>query len=105
LFGSVAGKYVGRQYGTFMNDESIQGYATLDLAIGVHLADWIDGKRTDLRINAINVTDPHVLSGLQAVSSNAGDVIGRGGTVISGYAPAYYVGSGAAVIATVSRTF
>jgi iron complex outermembrane receptor protein len=43
-----------------MNDERIQGYATLDLAIGVHLADWLIGKRTDLRVNAINVTDPHV---------------------------------------------
>ncbi len=105
LFGSIAGKYVGRQYATFINDESIKGYATLDLSIGVHLADWIDGKRTDLRINAINVTDPHVLSGVQAVSTNARDVVGRGGTIISGSAPAYYIGSGAAVMATVSRGF
>jgi iron complex outermembrane receptor protein len=105
LFGSIAGKYVGRQYATFMNDESIKGYATLDVAIGVHLADWFGGKRTDLRVNAINVTDPHVLAGVQAVSTNAGDVIGRRGTVIAGYAPAYYVGSGAAVVATVSRGF
>ncbi len=71
-----------------MNDESIPGYATLDLAIGVHLADWLDGKRTDLRINAINVTDPHVLAGVQAVTTNARDTIGRGGTVIAGNAPA-----------------
>ncbi|MGA1798912.1 TonB-dependent receptor [Sphingomonas sp. 4RDLI-65] len=105
LFGSIAGKYVGRQYATFMNDESIKGYATLDLSVGLHLADWIDGKRTDLRINAINVTDPHVLAGVQSVSTNARDVVGRGGTVISGSAPAYYIGSGAAVIATVSRGF
>lgn len=105
LFGSVAGKYLGRQYATFMNDESIKGYATLDLSIGVHLADWIDGKRTDLRINAINVTDPHILSGVQAVSTNARDVMGRGGAIIAGSAPAYYIGSGAAVMATVSRGF
>jgi iron complex outermembrane recepter protein len=105
LFGSVAGKYVGRQYATFMNDESIRGYPTLDVAIGVHLADWFDGKRTDLRVNAINVTDPHVLAGVQAVSTNAGDVVGRRGTLIAGYAPAYYVGGGAAVIATLSRGF
>ncbi len=105
LFGSIAGKYVGRQYATFMNDESIKGYATLDVAVGVHMADWFGGKRTDLRVNAINVTDPHVLAGVQAVSTNAGDVIGRRGTVITGYAPAYYIGSGAAVVATVSRGF
>ena len=105
LFGSFALKYVGRQYATFLNDESIKGYATLDLSVGVHLADWIDGKRTDLHINAINVTDPHVLSGVQAVTPNAHDVVGRNGTVIAGSAPAYYIGSGAAVMATLSRGF
>ncbi len=105
FFGSIAGKYVGRQYATFMNDESIPGYATLDLAIGIHLADWLDGKRTDLRLNAINVTNPHVLAGVQAVTTNARDTIGRGGTVIPGNAPGYYVGGGAAVVATVSRAF
>ncbi len=105
FFGSIASKYVGRQYSTFMNDESIKGYATLDLSIGVHLAEWLDGKRTDLRINAINVTDPHVLAGVQAVSTNARDVAGRGGTIITGNAPAYYVGSGAAVMGTLSRAF
>jgi iron complex outermembrane receptor protein len=105
LFGSAVLKYVGRQYATFMNDESIKGYATLDLSVGVHLADWLDGKRTDLRVNAINVADPHVLSGLEAVTTNAHDTIGRGGTVIAGQAPAYYIGSGGAVMATLSRAF
>ncbi|MDR6116077.1 MULTISPECIES: TonB-dependent receptor domain-containing protein [unclassified Sphingomonas] len=105
LFGSIAGKYVGRQYATFMNDESIPGYATLDLAIGVHLADWLDGKRTDLRVNAINVTDPHVLAGVQSVTTNARDVVGRGGTIIMGNAPSYYIGGGSAVVATISRGF
>jgi len=105
LFGSIAGKYVGRQYATFMNDESIRGYATLDLAIGVHLADWLDGKRTDLRVNAINVTDPHVLAGVQSVTTNASDVVGRGGTIIKGNAPSYYIGGGSAVVATISRGF
>ncbi|GGE96817.1 TonB-dependent receptor [Sphingomonas prati] len=105
LFGSVAGKYVGRQYATFVNDESIKGYATLDLSVGVHLADRLDGKRTDLRINAINLTDAHVLAGVQAVTTNAHDVVGRGGTIIAGAAPAYYIGGGAAVVATVSRGF
>jgi len=105
LFGSIAGKYVGRQYATFMNDESIKGYATLDVSVGVHLADWFGGKRTDLRLNAINVTDPHVLAGVQAVTTHARDTPGRGGAIIPGAAPAYYVGSGAAVVATVSRGF
>jgi iron complex outermembrane receptor protein len=105
LFGSSALKYVGRQYATFMNDESIKGYATLDLSIGVHLAGLIDAQRMDLRLNAINMTNPRVLSGVQAISSNAQDVIGRNGTLISGSAPTYYVGSGRAFVATLSRAF
>ena len=105
LFGSAALKYVGRQYATFTNDESIKGYATLDLSIGVHLAGIIDAQRTDLRLNAINVTNPRVLSGVEAISTNAQDTTGRNGTVIAGSAPAYYIGSGRAFMATLSRAF
>jgi iron complex outermembrane receptor protein len=105
FFGSIASKYLGRQYASFMNDERIRGYATLDLSVGVHLGEWLDGTRTDLRVNAINVTDPHVLAGVQAVTTNARDTTGRNGSVIAGQAPAYYIGSGAAVMATLSRAF
>lgn len=105
LFGSTALKYVNRQYSTFMNDESIPAYATLDLSVGVHLAEWIDGKRTDLRVNAINITNPRVLSGVQSVGLNAQDTIGRNGTVISGAAPSYYIGSGRAFVVTLARAF
>ena len=105
LFGSIAGKYVGRQYATFLNDESIRGYATVDLAIGLHLADWLGGRRTDLRLNAINVTDPQVLAGVQGVTSNARDAAGRNGTIVPGQAPTYYIAGGAAVTATLSRSF
>jgi len=105
LFGSTALKYVGRQYATFMNDEGIKGYATLDLAIGLHLAGLIDAQRMDVRLNAINVTNPRVLSGVQAISSNAQDVTGRNGTTIAGSAPTYYIGSGRAFVATLSRAF
>lgn len=105
LFGSTALKYVARQYSTFMNDESIPGYATLDLSVGVHLAKLIDGKRTDLRVNAINITNPRVLSGVQSFGMNAQDTVGRYGSVISGYAPTYYIGGGRAFVATISRAF
>lgn len=105
LFGSAALKYVGRQYATFLNDESIKGYATLDLAVGVHLVGLADANAMDLRLNAINITNPRVLSGVSAISSNAQDVIGRNGTLIAGSAPSYYIGSGRAFVATLSRAF
>lgn len=105
LFGSMALKYVGRQFSTFMNDESIKPYATMDLSIGVHLAGLLDGKRTDLRLNAINITNPKVLSGVYALSSNALDTRGRSGSTIGGSAPSYYIGSGRAFVGTLSRAF
>ncbi|WP_407668185.1 TonB-dependent receptor [Novosphingobium rosa] len=105
LFGSFALKYVGKQYSTLMNDESIKAYATLDLALGVHLADWIDGKRTDLRVNLINLTNPHVLSGVSGISPNAQDTVGANGTLIAGSAPTYYIGSGRAFSVTLARAF
>jgi len=105
LFGSTALKYVGRQYATFLNDESIPGYATLDLSIGLHLVGLIDAQTMDVRLNAINVTNPHVLSGVQAISANATDSIGRNGAVIAGAPPTYYIGSGRAIVATLSRAF
>jgi iron complex outermembrane receptor protein len=105
LFGSSALKYVGRQYSTFMNDENIPAYATLDLSVGVHLGEKLDGKRTDLRLNAINVTNPRVLSGVQSLGFNAQDTLARGGALITGYAPTYYIGGGRAFVATLSRAF
>jgi len=105
LFGSVALKYVGKQYATFMNDESIKGYATLDLSLGVHLAPWLDGKRTDLRVNLINLTNPHVLSGVAGITANTQDTPGTGGTLIAGAAPTYYIGSGRAFVVTLARAF
>jgi iron complex outermembrane receptor protein len=65
----------------------------------------IDAHRTDLRLNLINATNPHVLSGVASVSTNAQDVTGRNGAVIFGSSPAYYIGSGRALVATLSRAF
>ncbi len=59
----------------------------------------------DLRLNAINVTNPKVLSGVYTIANNAQDTVGRNGTVIAGSAPAYYIGSGRAFVATLSRAF
>ncbi|WP_294335079.1 TonB-dependent receptor [uncultured Sphingomonas sp.] len=105
LFGSFALKRVGAQYATFLNDERIPGDATLDLSIGAHLAGWLGGKQTDLRLNLINVTDPHVLSGVQTITTNARDTTGIHGTAIAGSAPVYYIGSGRAFIVTLARRF
>ncbi|HZU63943.1 MAG TPA: TonB-dependent receptor [Novosphingobium sp.] len=107
LFGSFALKYVGKQYATFMNDEHIAAYATLDLSVGVHLAGHGTGEapHTDLRLNFLNVTNPHVLSGVAGLSTNARDTTGLNGTVIAGSAPTYYIGGGAAVVASLSRQF
>lgn len=105
IFGSSALKYVGRQYATFMNDESIKPYATLDLSIGVHLAGLIDDQKMDLRLNALNITNPKILSGVYAATNNAKDVRSTGGATVEGAAPLYYIGAGRAFILSLARTF
>ncbi len=105
FFGTLGVKYVAAQYATFMNDERIPGFANVDAGIGVHLAGLIDGKRTDLRVNGMNLFNAHALSGVQSISTNAQDTVGRNGTVIEGSAPAYYIASGRAVMVTLTRGF
>jgi hypothetical protein len=43
--------------------------------------------------------------GVQSVTTNARDVVGRGGTIIKGNAPSCYIGGGSAFVATISRGF
>lgn len=105
LFGSSALKYVGRQYSTFMNDESIKPFATLDLSIGVHLAGLIDDQKMDLRLNALNITNPKILSGVYSATNNAQMVLSQSGAEIEGAAPLYHIGPGRAFVLSLARSF
>ena len=105
LFGSAAVKYVGPQYASFMDDEKIADHTQGDITLGVRLPTLGPAKHPEFRLNLINVTDTNVLSGIASPTTNARDVVGRYGTVISGSPATYYLGPGFAALFTVASAF
>ncbi|CAK7192986.1 Vitamin B12 transporter BtuB [Commensalibacter sp. Nvir] len=98
-------KMVGKQYATFMNDESIGSIATGNVALGYRFENFDIIKYPELRLNLINITDQKYLSGVAGPTANAHDVRGRNGTVIPGSSPTYYIGGGFAAMVTATTAF
>lgn len=105
FFGVATIHYTGHQFATFMNDERISDHTTGDLAIGYRFSDAVHLHAPTLRMNFVNITNEHYLSGVADPTLNARDTTGRYGTIISGSAPSYYVGGGFAAMFTASTGF
>ncbi|NHO33679.1 TonB-dependent receptor [Acetobacter sp. LMG 1636] len=105
FFGVATLHYTGHQFATFMNDERISDHTTGDLAIGYRFSDAVHLHAPTLRMNFVNITNEHYLSGVASPTMNARDTTGRYGTTISGSAPDYYVGGGFAALFTASTGF
>ena len=105
-FGNFQGKYVGSQYSTFMNDEQIPGYFTADASIGYHLADFGVVKAPKIQLNVFNMFNTKYLSGVSSIQTNAKATTGvKGTTIAASSAAAYYVGSPAAFLVSLSSAF
>lgn len=105
LFGVASVHYTGHQYATFMNDERMPDHTTGDLAIGYRFSNHYHLHQPTLRMNFINITNEHYLSGVASPTLNAQDTRGAHGSTISGSAPNYYIGGGFAALFTVSTGF
>jgi iron complex outermembrane receptor protein len=57
FFGSLQGKYTGRRYYTYTNDQSFAGYTTFDLGIGYDFGAVGPMKGVKLSLNVTNLTD------------------------------------------------
>ena len=59
---SLQGKYTGRRYYTYTNDQSFAGYTTFDLGFGYDYGDfgWVKGVK--LSLNVTNLTDKRYAS-------------------------------------------
>jgi iron complex outermembrane receptor protein len=62
FFGSLQGKYTGRRYYTYTNDQSFGPVTTFDLGMGYNLGDhgWVKGAKVSL--NVTNLTDKRYAS-------------------------------------------
>lgn len=105
LFGFASVNYTGRQYATFLNDERISDHTTGNLALGYRFSDTHHLKAPSLRLNFINITNEHYLSGVANPTLSARDTVGRYGTTLSGSAPSYYIGGGFSALATATAGF
>ncbi|MFT8611563.1 MAG: TonB-dependent receptor [Gluconobacter oxydans] len=105
IFGVATVHYTGHQYATFMNDERVSDHTTGDLAIGYRFSDHVHLHQPTLRMNFINITNEHYLSGVASPTLNAKDTTGVYGTTIAGSAPSYYIGGGFAALFTASTGF
>jgi len=57
LTASLMGKYTGRRYYTYTNDQSFKGYATFDLGLGYKFGDMGPVKGAKLSLNITNLTN------------------------------------------------
>lgn len=105
LFGVASVHYTGHQYATFMNDERMSDHTTGDLAIGYRFSTYSHFHQPTVRMNFINITNEHYLSGVASPTLNAQDTRGVNGSTISGSTPNYYIGGGFAALFTVSTGF
>jgi len=105
IFGIATVKYTGHQFATFTNDERVSDHTTGNLSLGYRFSDISRLHRPELRMNFINITNEHYLSGIAAPTLNAQDTTGHYGTTIAGSAPTYYIAGGFAALFTASTGF
>ncbi|MFT9087784.1 MAG: TonB-dependent receptor [Acetobacter okinawensis] len=91
FFGTFSVKYTGSQYSTFMNDEKMPSYKTLNLSLGYRLPSFGFVKNPEIRVAFMNLTDEKVLSGVASPQLNAQTVTGIHGSSIGGSSPQYYI--------------
>lgn len=89
LFGSLTHKFISSQYSTFMNDQKLDGYGTLDASIGVRLPEFGGLKDSRIAANFNNITKGKYLSSVLGVQGNAVAVTGVNGTSLAGSNPTY----------------
>lgn len=105
VFGNLGVKYVGSQYSTFMNDEKIPSYTTVDTTLGIRLPSTRFLKKPEFRLNVLNLLNHHYLSGVYSVTTNATATKAVNGTTISGSSPTYVVGNGVTAVLTFATAF
>lgn len=104
FFGGFNMNYIGKQYSTFMNDESIPGYETFNVNLGYRFRNLSFAKHPQIQLNLVNIGNNGYLSGTSSIKTNAKNVVVAGHTV-SGSAPQYYVGGGFAGVLSFSTGF
>ncbi len=98
--------YTGKQYSTFMNDESLHGYFSDNLAVGYHIPKFGVVKSSTFRINASNLTGQYSRNGNYSTGTNARATTGVYGHMIaSSGSPTYVIMPAFSLMGTYSADF
>ncbi|NHO32642.1 TonB-dependent receptor plug domain-containing protein [Acetobacter sp. LMG 1636] len=103
-FGGFNMNYIGKQYSTFMNDESIGGYETFNVNLGYRFRNFGFAKHPQIQLNLLNIGNNGYLSGTSSIKTNARSISVAGHSV-AGSSPQYYVGGGFAGVLSFSVGF
>lgn len=99
-------KYVGKQYATFMNDNSVPQYITNQVGMGYRFKNAGYLKSPQIQLNMTNLTGAKFRNGVYGFSTNANPVKGVYGTTIaSGGMPSYYLNPPFSAMVTLSTGF
>ncbi|MBV9509661.1 MAG: TonB-dependent receptor [Caulobacteraceae bacterium] len=102
LFGDIDVKYVDAQYSTFMDDEAIPSYATVNLALGYRLPQ-AGALRPEIKVNIVNLTGLNYLASVANPTPSAAIASPPPSAVIT--APTYYLSGGRAAMVTLATAF
>ncbi|MBB4199007.1 hypothetical protein CCR94_17830 [Rhodoblastus sphagnicola] len=107
VIGNLLYKVTGAQYGTFVNDERIPAYGTLNGMIGYRFSDYGFAKAPTIQLNLFNLFDKHVLTGLTSTGAtiNGAAVTGVKGGTMKGNSGQYYVSQGFSALLSLKTAF
>jgi iron complex outermembrane receptor protein len=105
LFSVITFRHVGSQYSTFMTDQKMAAYNTLDFGIGYRLPDIGPMKRPTVQVNLTNLTEGAYLGAIASPTGASKATVGRNGTVIAASQPGYYMNSGFVAMGSIRTDF
>lgn len=105
FYANVAFKWVDSQYSTFMNNQKMPSYTTLDMGFGVRLPEVGGLKEPKIALNLNNLTQGKYIASVASVTGTAVATQGVNGTTINGSAPGYYISAPFAALLTLSTGF
>ncbi|AOX20745.1 TonB-dependent receptor [Kozakia baliensis] len=98
-------KYVGKQYASFMNDNSIPQYITNQIGLGYRFHNVGFMKSPQIQLNMQNLTGAKFRNGVYGFATNANATKGVYGGTVAGSAPSYYLQVPFSAMVTLSTGF
>lgn len=97
--------YVGKQYATFLNDQSMPDFITNSVYSGYRFHRFGYLKAPQIQLNLQNLTGATYRTGIYSSTNNAQTAKGVFGSTIAGSAPLYQLQPGFSIAVTVSSSF